>query len=33
MLWKEHYKIGVETIDRQHQELFQITESLLTAVT
>lgn len=22
MMWKEHYKIGVETIDTQHEELF-----------
>lgn len=33
MLWKEHYKIGVESIDLQHMELFQRTESLLAAVT
>ena len=33
MLWKEQYRIGVESIDRQHRELFQITESLLEAVT
>ena len=23
MMWKEKYKIGIEEIDRQHQELFQ----------
>lgn len=22
MMWKEHYKVGVETIDTQHEELF-----------
>jgi hemerythrin len=31
MIWKEHYRLGVEEIDRQHEELFRrVTEFLET---
>lgn len=32
MLWKEKYRIGVELIDTQHQELFKRVESFLDVV-
>ena len=28
MMWKEKYKIGVEHIDKQHEELFRRVSSL-----
>lgn len=31
-MWKESYRLGVETIDRQHMKLFQMTEGLLKAI-
>ncbi|WP_408956437.1 bacteriohemerythrin [Natroniella sp. ANB-PHB2] len=32
MLWKEKYKIGIEKIDQQHQELFNRLNSFLDVV-
>lgn len=32
MLWKEKYNIGVELIDRQHQELFERVGSFMTTL-
>ena len=32
MMWKDSYRIGVERIDRQHIELFRMTEDLVKAV-
>lgn len=32
MMWKESYRLGVEQIDRQHRELFDMTEELVNAV-
>lgn len=31
-MWKECYRLGVESIDKQHQKLFQMTEQLLKAI-
>lgn len=31
-MWKESYKIGVELIDKQHFELFQMVEQLLSTI-
>ena len=31
-MWKESYRLGVERIDRQHMELFRMTEELLQAL-
>ena len=32
MMWKDSYRLGVERIDRQHMELFRMTEDLVSAV-
>ncbi|MFP4460928.1 MAG: bacteriohemerythrin [Thermotogota bacterium] len=32
MLWKDQYKIGVEQIDKQHQELFKRLNTFLTVL-
>lgn len=32
MMWKDSYRLGVERIDRQHIELFRMTEDLVNAV-
>ena len=29
MMWKESYRIGVESVDRQHRKLFEMVENLL----
>lgn len=31
-MWRDSYRIGVESIDAQHRELFRMTEELLTAI-
>ena len=32
MMWKDSYRLGVERIDRQHMELFRMTEELIHAI-
>mgnify|MGYP001261739323 CR=1 FL=1 len=32
MMWKDSYRLGVESIDKQHRELFRMTEELIQAV-
>lgn len=32
MIWKDEYKIGVEAVDRQHQELFERLNSFIKSV-
>lgn len=32
MMWKDSYRLGVEQIDQQHRELFDMTEELVNAV-
>lgn len=32
MMWKDSYRLGVESIDQQHIELFRMTEALVNAV-
>ncbi|SFI29944.1 hemerythrin [Tindallia magadiensis] len=32
MMWKERYRIGVETIDEQHEELFQRVQDFLAVI-
>lgn len=31
-MWKESYRLGIESIDRQHMKLFQMTDGLLKAI-
>lgn len=31
-MWKESYRLGIESIDMQHQKLFRMTEELLKAI-
>ncbi len=31
-MWKESYRLGIESIDHQHMELFQVTDRLLAAI-
>ncbi|MDR3165543.1 MAG: bacteriohemerythrin [Synergistaceae bacterium] len=31
-MWKEEYRLGVETIDNQHQQLFEMVDSLLQVI-
>lgn len=31
-MWKESYRIGIDCIDRQHMELFRMTEDLMRAI-
>lgn len=32
IMWKESYRIGIESIDTQHQELFKMTDELLKSI-
>ena len=31
-MWKESYRIGIDLIDRQHEELFRATDTLVRAI-
>jgi hemerythrin len=31
-MWKESYRLGVETLDSQHQQLFKMVDDLLEVV-
>jgi hemerythrin-like metal-binding protein len=31
-MWKEEYRLGVDTIDRQHQQLFEMVDGLLAVI-